>query len=240
MEVYLLVGIGIMAFLYSSVGHGGASGYLAVMAIMGITPSLMKSSALILNLFVSFISFANYYKKEDFKSKYLIYLLIASIPMAYMGAKYKISDNLYKYLLVGVIFFGIYRLLFLNPVQTKPLLEPKNGYFLIIGAIIGLLSGMLGIGGGIILSPVLLLLGWVNLKEAAILSAIFIFANSLSGLFGLLSTGYELEPKIYSWIAVAIVGGLVGGYFGSKKYNLNTLKMVLAAVLVISCVKLLF
>ena len=111
---------------------------------------------------------------------------------------------------------------------------------LVIGAVIGLLSGMLGIGGGIILSPVILLFRWAKMKETAAISALFIFVNSISGLLGLLSKGVNLSTQTISWIAVAFVGGLLGAYFGSKRFNVPTLRYILAFVLIIACVKLYF
>ena len=117
----------------------------------------------------------------------------------------------------------------------------KNASFLgslIIGAGIGLLSGMLGIGGGIILTPVILLLNWANFKEAAAVSALFIFVNSISGLIGLLSKGFTPNPQIWFWLVAAFTGGLFGAYFGSRKFNLPTLRYILAVVLLIACVKL--
>ncbi len=238
LNYWLMASLALMAFLYSSVGHGGASGYLAVMAIFGTSPQLMKSSALILNVFVSFIAFYNFYKKESFDWKLFIPLIIGSIPMAYLGAQIPISEKIYKYLLAFCLLISIWRLLKISNDVLK-INENQPTYLkLIIGACIGLLSGMLGIGGGILLSPLLLFLNWGKMKDIAAISALFIFVNSISGLISLFSKGYLPETITIYWVAIAILGGIIGGYLGSKKYNFKTLRIILAAVLMIACVKL--
>jgi uncharacterized protein len=235
---WLLICLFCIAFLYSSVGHGGASGYLAVMAIFGIAPQLMKSSALVLNVFVSLIAFYNFYDKRNFNWKLFIPLITASIPMAFIGAQIPLADNIYKKLLAACIIISIIRLVtFLenseNINENQPIVLK-----LFLGLSIGLLSGMLGIGGGILLSPILLFLNWAKMKEIAAISALFIFLNSVSGLISLFSKGYILQTNTYLWISVAILGGILGGFMGSKKYDLKTLRLVLALVMVIACVKL--
>ncbi|MFN8357413.1 MAG: sulfite exporter TauE/SafE family protein [Spirosomataceae bacterium] len=236
-QAFQLVLVGIVAFLYASVGHGGASGYLALMALFGIEPSMMKSSALMLNLFVSLTSFIGFYRSGYFRWKLFYPFALASIPMSFVGARLPITDSLYKQLLAVALIIAIARML-LQPAETE---ENKPASFagsLAIGGIIGLLSGMLGIGGGIILSPVLLLLRWSKVKETAAISALFIFVNSISGLIGLLSKGVSTNDLMVSWIGIAFVGGLVGAYFGSKRFNVPTIRYVLAFVLLIACVKL--
>jgi uncharacterized protein len=239
-NIFLLLSLFGVAILYSSVGHGGASGYLAVMAIFGIAPQLMKSSALILNLFVSLIAFYNFYDKKTFNWKLFIPLILCSIPMAFIGATLPLKDVLYKRLLAACIVISVLRLM-TSPKQSDQLNQNQPIYLkLIIGASIGLLSGMLGIGGGILLSPVLLFLNWEKMKDIAAISALFIFVNSLSGILSLITKGFTLPQDTYQWIGAAIVGGLVGGYIGSKKYNTQTLKGILAFVLLIACYKLIF
>ena len=156
----------VVAFLYSSVGHGGASGYLAVMALLSISPTLMKSSALIMNVFVSLFSFYGFYKAGFFKFKLFWPLAIASIPATYYGAGYVLPDVIYKQILAVCILLSIVRMLFQFTAKKKTIDLPIL-LALLIGAAIGFLSGMLGIGGGIILSPILILFGWANLKVIA-------------------------------------------------------------------------
>lgn len=238
-DLLFLILLGIIAFLYASVGHGGASGYLALMALFSFQPSLMKSSALILNIFVSLTSFIQFYRAGHFKWKLFYPLALGSIPMAFLGGITPISDNLYKKLLAVCLILAIFRMLVKSQENESQKEASSWGSFL-IGAGIGLLSGMLGIGGGIILSPILILLNWANLKQTAAISALFIFVNSLAGFAGLLSKGFQPNAQIYSWLAVAFVCGLLGSYFGSRKFNVPTLRYTLAGGLVIACLKLIF
>lgn len=236
-DYWQLLLIGIMAFLYASVGHGGASGYLALMAIFGTSPTLMKSSALILNVFVSLVAFVQYYRAGHFRLNLFWPFAAASVPMSYIGATLPITDSLYKKLLAVALAIAIARMLF-QPVDKKDTKPVVLWLSLAIGAGIGLLSGMLGIGGGIILSPVILLLGWGRVKETAAVSALFIFVNSMSGLYGLFQKGFEPNTQLTSWLIAALVGGFLGAYQGSFKFNLQTLRFILASVLLIAVAKL--
>lgn len=230
----------IVAFLYASVGHGGASGYLALMALFNFNPSIMKSSSLVLNIFVSFISFYQYYRGGNFKWKLFWPFVIASIPASFIGAYITLDAVAYKKILGILLVFPILRLLgIIGKESNKDTKEPGLVLALIIGASIGLFSGMIGIGGGILLSPVILLMHWGNMKQTAAISALFIFVNSISGLFGLLSNGTTIDPQVYSWVLVAIAGGLAGAYLGRKKLSNKVLKGMLAIVLVIASIKLL-
>lgn len=239
--LFFLPLLAIVAFLYSSVGHGGASGYLAVMAIMGIAPSLMKSSALLMNLAVSLFSFFGFYRAGFFKWKLFWPFALASIPMAYVGGTITLSDAIYKKILAICILISIARLLYQFRNEETESRDIPIWAGLTAGGIIGLLSGMIGIGGGIILSPLMLLMKWSKLKETAAVSALFIFVNSLSGLYGQIAKGGFQIPENLQWAILAtILGGLVGSYFGSQKFNLPTLRYMLALGLVIACAKLMF
>ena len=234
--LFLLL-IALMAFLYAAVGHGGASGYLAVMALFGIAPSLLKSSALVLNVFVSLLSFWQFYRAGYFSWKLFWPFALASVPMAYYGATLPITDSLYKKLLAAALLIAIARLL-IKPSEQNELKPASKPLSLAIGGGIGLLSGMLGIGGGIILSPVVLLLGWARIKETAAISALFIFVNSLSGLLGLVQKGFTPDAQLASWLGAALIGGFAGAYQGSFKFNIPTIRYILATVLIIACLKL--
>jgi uncharacterized membrane protein YfcA len=236
-SVFLLL-ITAMAFMYASVGHGGASGYLAVLALFSIDISIMKSSALILNIFVSLISFSQYYKEGYFKWKVFIPFALTSIPASYIGATMPLSSDIYKKILGICLLFPILRLVGLFGKEREDTKELKLVYGLMIGAIIGFLSGMIGIGGGIILSPVILLFHWAKMKETAAISALFILVNSISGLSALVMKGFMPNPEIYIWLAAAIAGGFGGAYLGSKKFNNTILKYILAGVLLIASIKL--
>jgi hypothetical protein len=238
MEWLFLLALLVVAYLYASVGHGGASGYLALMALFGIEVVFMKPSALILNLFVSSVAFIAYYRGGHFKLKILLPFVITSIPMAYFGATLEISPDLYKKILGACLMIATLRIL----IQPRDAEAPNQKLPIVIallaGAIVGFFSGMIGIGGGIILSPLLLLTRWANMKETAAISAAFIFLNSLSGLSGHIIAGMQISPQIYLWVVVAFAGGLAGSYTGSFKLSVNALKYVITAVLVIAVVKL--
>lgn len=229
----------IVAFLYASVGHGGASGYLALMALFSFNPSIMKSSSLILNIFVSFISFYQFYRGGHFKWKLLLPFIITSIPASFIGAYITLDALAYKKILGLLLIFPILRLLGIIGKESDTMKELNWLWALIIGAIIGLLSGMIGIGGGIILSPIILLMHWGNMKQTAAVSALFIFLNSIAGLVGLISKGTAIDGQIYNWVLIAITGGMAGAYIGRKLLSTKSLKVILALVLVIASIKLL-
>ncbi len=230
----------LVAFLYASVGHGGASGYLALMAIFSISPDVMKPTALLLNLFVSLTSFIQFYRGGHFRWKIFLPFAIASVPMAYLGGLIEVDAEVYKKILGLLLLIPIIRFLFFRNIQVNELKEPNISLSLLIGAVIGFLSGLIGIGGGIILSPVLLLLKWTDMKQTAAISAIFIFVNSLSGLAGQLTKGIQFSNDMYAYVVIAFIGGIFGAYFGSLKFKQGVLKYMLAIVLVVAAYKLLF
>jgi uncharacterized membrane protein YfcA len=230
----------IVAMLYSSVGHGGASGYLALMAIYAFTPEVMKPTALILNLFVSLTSFIQFYRGDHFKWKIFVPLALASIPAAFAGGLITMDASVYKKVLGTLLFIPVIRFLFFANIPEHELKKSNWLLSVIIGALIGFLSGLIGIGGGIILSPIILLLKWTNQKQTAAISALFIFVNSLSGLAGQLTKGIHFSPDMVGYVAVAFAGGLCGAYMGALKFNQNVLKNTLAVVLMMAGWKLIF
>ncbi|MBC7509110.1 MAG: sulfite exporter TauE/SafE family protein [Ferruginibacter sp.] len=240
-NIYLFYGLlFLVAFLYSSVGHGGASGYLALMAIFSFTPDVMKPTALLLNLFVSLTSFIQFYRGKHFDWKIFLPFAIASVPMAFLGGLISIDTFVYKKILGVLLLVPIIRFLFFNTVAVNKIKKSNPGLSLAMGAGIGLLSGMIGIGGGIILTPVLLLLKWTDMKKAAGISALFIFVNSIAGLAGQLTKGIHFSTDMYAYVVIAFAGGVCGAYFGSLKFNQNILKYLLAVVLMLAAYKLLF
>jgi len=241
MEEIILYGLAffVIAFLYAAVGHGGASGYLALMAIFNFNAGVIKPTALILNLLVSCIAFISFYKAKHFKSSMLFPLVITSIPFAYLGSIMPISEGLYKKILAIVLLIAVARMLFIS--KAKEANDAPKWYWLsLAGALIGIISGMIGMGGGILLSPLLLLMGWSNQQQTAALSAIFIFLNSAAGMVGQLKKGFELNQSTYAIIVFVILGGWLGAYIGSKKLQSNQLKFILASVLIVAATKLLF
>jgi uncharacterized protein len=224
MEILFKLLIFIVAFLYAMVGHGGASGYLALMAIFNMTPALMKPTALLLNLFVSLTAFIQFYRNGHFKWKIFLPFALASIPLS-----------------LGIfLIFPIIRFLFYRNYNDEELKENNILGSIAIGGSIGFLSGLIGIGGGIILSPILLLLRWTNQKQTAAISALFIFVNSLSGLIGQITKGISLNVSMFEFVGIAFVGGLLGSWLGAFKFNQQFLKYALAIVLAFASYKLLF
>lgn len=230
----------LVAFLYASVGHGGASGYLALMALFSITPAVMKPTALLLNLFVSLTAFIQFYRGGHFRWKLFWPFALASIPMAYLGGLVVVDGNIYKKILGLLLLVPIIRFYFFSNTKLVEQRESNIALSLLIGACIGFLSGLIGIGGGILLSPLLLLLKWTDQKETAAISALFIFVNSMSGLAGQLTKGIHFTADMYTYVIIAFVGGLCGAYFGALKFRQVILKNVLATVLVLAAYKLLF
>ena len=240
-ELFLfLVLIFIVATLYSSVGHGGASGYLALMSLFLVAPESMRSSALILNIFVSAIAWWQYSRSVKLNSKLFLWLIAGSIPAAFAGAMIEIDASVYKRILGILLILPAARLMGWIPARQQPGIQPVFLFAFAIGIGIGLISGIIGIGGGIILSPVLLLLGWTDIRQTALMSALFILLNSLSGMGGLISKGLNFEPILYLWITVAVMGGMLGSWAGSRKLTPENLKRILGVVLVIAGGKLIF
>jgi len=228
----------VVAFLYASVGHGGASGYLALMAIFSLAPETMKPTALLLNLFVAAIAFYHYYKQGHFNKKLFLSFAMASIPMAFLGGTIDIDASIYKKILGVLLIFAILKMLNIIGKESQYIKDIKVWQGLLVGGVIGFFSGLIGIGGGIILSPVILLLHWGKMKEAAAVSALFIWVNSAAGLFGQLSSGVTLNSQSFILVGFALLGGFFGSYLGSQKFNNKHLRKVLAFVLIIASVKL--
>ena len=241
MDINLLLAVSlfIVGFLYSSVGHGGASGYLAVLSLFSIPVVQYKPLILVLNILVAGLGFIQFKRAGHFKWNLCWPFLITSLPMAFIGSKIAVKDDIYNLLLGIALIIPVIRLLGFSPAAK---FEKKNlsiPLALLFGVIIGFLSGMLSIGGGIFLSPLLMLLAWANAKEAAAASALFIVLNSASGLLG--HTGeISLDTGAAIWFFAALAGGIAGSYFGSRHFAMNTVKYVLTAVLAIASCKLIF
>ena len=237
--VFLLI-LPFVSFFYASVGHGGASGYLALMALFSVTPELMKPTALLLNLFVAALAFYYYYKEGYFNKKLFLYFAIASIPMSIIGGYIEVDATIYKNIVAVLLLFAILKMLNIFGKESNVIRELKLWQGIVIGGIIGFFSGLIGIGGGIILSPIILLFHWGKMKEAAAVSALFIWVNSAGGLLGQLSSGVSLSLESFGLVAIALIGGFFGAYYGSKKMNNQSLRYLLAMVLVIACIKLFY
>lgn len=239
MEIIFVIALFLVAYLYASVGHGGASGYLALMAFYNVAPDVMKSSALVLNLFVSFTAFYFFYKGGFLRWKLILPFIITSVPLSYFGAGMKISADLYQEILAVCLLLATFRMLMPTKKELSTPRELNIPLALLSGGSIGLISGMIGIGGGIILTPILLLTRWATIKESACVSSAFIFLNSAAGLFGVYRTSaIHLDSNIVIWIVTALAGGLLGSYMGSYKIPSQWLKYILCTVLIMASYKL--
>ena len=228
-----------VAILYSSVGHGGASGYLAVMALLAVAPEITRPTALVLNVFVASIGTVQFYRAGFFSWRIFIPFAITSVPLAFIGGLIQLPTTVYMIILGVVLILAALRLAWKFTADSN-IEAPKIWVALIIGAIIGLLSGLVGVGGGIFLTPVLLLMNWAETKQAAGISAMFILVNSIAGLTGNYSHVSILPSNVWFWIAAAVVGGIIGATLGSTRFNSLTLRRVLAFVLLFAGVKLIF
>ena len=238
-ELLIILAVFIVAVLYSSVGHGGASGYLAVMALFAVAPEVTKPTALILNLFVALIAFIQFYRTGNFDLKNFLPFAVGSIPLAFVGGIIHLPTTIYKIILGVTLILAATRLA-IN-LKTNDEARPPNIWIcLFIGAILGFISGLIGIGGGIFLTPILLLMNWTETKKAAGISALFILVNSISGLFGNYAQVRQLSSVVFVWIIAAIIGGVIGATMGSYRFNSLTLRRVLAFGLLIAGAKLIF
>lgn len=240
-SVLLIALVFLVALAYSSVGHGGASGYLAVMSLFSFAPEQMAPSALLLNLLVAGTGFANYWCAGHFARQLFLPFVITSIPAAFLGGLTQISVRLYSLLLGSVLVFAAARL----AVQPRVAEEesraqaPRLAVALPAGAGIGYLSGIVGVGGGIFLSPLMLLARWADAKRTAAVSAAFIFVNSAAGLYGHLSRARLDWAALVPLVLAAFAGGLIGSRVGARQLPGLWLRRILAAVLFFASYKLL-
>ena len=228
----------VVAFLYSSVGHGGASGYLMVMTFLGFAPGVSKISALSLNIIVSGVAFYHYYKSGYFKMKFFIPFAIGSVPASFIGALIYLNTHTYRIVLGWLLLISAVSLILFVNKKSAITRIPSVWFSLAIGAAIGLFSGMIGIGGGILLSPLILLCGWADAKETAATSALFIFVNSIAGIISGLSTGIKIPALVLPLLIIAVLGGFTGSYLGSRKLNHTVIRRLLGLVLLIASIKL--
>jgi uncharacterized protein len=239
-ELLFVIGLMLIAFFYSSVGHGGASGYLALMALFGFAPDSIRYYALILNLVVSAIAFISYFKAGFFRWRIVFPFLITSIPSAFIGATFSINPVAYKIVLGIMLILAVMRMLLVSNNENNTTKNPPIVIALCIGVILGLVSGIIGIGGGILLSPILILAKYAKIKEASAASALFIFLNSASGLAGLMISQINFQPNIIYWILGVMAAGLVGSAMGSQSFSELNLKRVISMVLLAASIKLFF
>lgn len=230
----------IAALLYSSVGHGGASGYIAAMAFMGLSPATMKPTALALNIFVSVIATYKFYRVGAFSWRIFIPLATTSIPCAYLGGMLTLPNHLFKPLIGLVLLYAAWQSFkTANTYSQFSLRIAPLPLLMLAGAVLGLLSGLTGVGGGIFLSPLLLLCRWAETRVISGIAAAFILVNSISGLLGVLSKGITLPTALPYWALAAVIGGYIGAEYGSKRLTNPTIRKILALVLVVAGIKML-
>lgn len=227
------------ALLYSSVGHGGASGYLAAMALVGLAPAVMKPTALALNIVVSLVASVKFIRAGAFSWPAFWPFALLAIPMAFVGGLIHLPPHLYRPLLGLVLLYAGWRSWAVAPIEPRQVNLPKLPLMLAAGAGIGLLSGLTGVGGGIFLSPLMLLFAWAETRAISGVAASFIFVNSVAGMLGLMSKAPHLPPALPLWAIAALVGGLAGAELGSRRLGKPALKRLLAAVLLVAGLKML-
>jgi uncharacterized membrane protein YfcA len=235
----LCAGILVVAFLYSSVGHAGASGYIATMTLFELAPEVIKPAALVLNILVASIASWQFWRAGFFSWRLFWPFAILSAPFAFLGGYLNLPAQVFKVLVGLVLLYSAARFL-LRPrpdEETKPPSKPAS---LSIGAGIGLLSGLTGTGGGIFLTPLMIFMRWAPTKIAAATSACFILINSISGLIGNITSTERLPFFAAPMIAAAVIGGIFGAYLGSRRFAPGFIKKLLAVVLTIAGLKLIF
>lgn len=233
----LAVGIFAVAFLYSTVGHAGASGYIAVMTLCGLAPAEIKPTALILNIFVASIGAWQFWRAGHFSWRLFWPFALFSVPFAFIGGAINLPTHYFKILLGIILLFSALQLL-RRPPSDAAASQPGRLVSAGVGGGIGLLSGLTGTGGGIFLTPLLLLMGWAPAKHAAAVSALFILVNSVAGLAGHWSSTRQLPGFALGLVVVAVTGGALGSYLGSRRFDPALIKRLLAVVLLIAGSKL--
>ena len=239
--VELLAGLFfVAALLYSSVGHAGASGYLAAMGVVGVAAPIMKPTALVLNILVATIAVGRFGRSGHFSWSAFWPFVVGSVPFAFIGGAVQLPGDLYKRLVGVVLLLSALHLLRTAPsAPDHPLRAVWPPAGIVSGAAIGLLAGLTGTGGGIFLSPLMLVVGWGETRQTAGVSAAFILANSIAGLIGNVAAVRSLPAAMPVWLLAAGAGGLLGATLGSRYLATATLRRLLAAVLVVAGIKLL-
>jgi uncharacterized membrane protein YfcA len=237
----LAAGMLVAAFGYASVGHGGASAYIAAMALAGIAPSEMRPIALLLNILVSSLGTWKFYRAGYFRWQLFWPFAVVSIPMAYIGGAITLPGQAYKILVGLVLLYAAWQLWRSGKSgeEMREVREPPLGWAMAIGAAMGLLAGLTGVGGGIFLSPLLLMLGWAGTKQTSAVAAPFILVNSIAGLIaGFVAKSATLPSYVWILAAAVLAGGWLGAEYGSRRFANPVVRRVLAVVLALAGAKM--
>lgn len=227
------------AILYASVGHAGASGYLAAMALFGMAPLDMKPVALTLNILVASIAVVKYFLAGRFSWKIFLPFALSSIPFAYVGGLILLPGLYYKPIVGLVLIYAAYRMVQDARKPDYIVRSPRLFVMVLVGALLGFLSGLVGVGGGIFLSPLLISLRWEGVKNVSGVASAFILVNSIAGLLGFFSShAAHLPSELIFWAPAAIIGGYIGAEYGSKRFGNPMIKRLLALVLVVAGIKM--
>lgn len=229
------------AALYASVGHAGASAYLAVMGLYNFAPGVMKPTALVLNILVAAVATLKFYRARLFSWRLLWPFAVVSVPAAFIGGAMTLPERGYK-VAVGIVL--LYAAVWMFRSSLKPLNitahAPPLWAAILAGLLIGFLSGLTGVGGGIFLSPLLLYMGWAETRATSGVAAPFILVNSIAGLLGHFSSVAQLPSNLPVWGAAVVIGGWIGASYGSKRAPPPVLRQLLALVLIVAGAKLIF
>ncbi len=229
----LIAGVFLIALLYSSVGHAGASGYIAVMTLIGLGPQEIRPLALALNILVAAIATWQFARAGKFSWPLFWPLAALAVPLAYVGGQLTLPTPYFRMVIGAVLLLSALQLIVRPPAEREPRHLPI-ALALGVGAGIGLLAGLIGTGGGIFLTPLLLFAGWARTGTASGVSAPFILVNSVAGLAGNVGTAASLPAATWYLAAAVVVGGSIGSYFGSRRLPALAVKRLLAAVLAIA------
>lgn len=233
----LTVGVLAVAFLYSSVGHAGASGYIAVMSLLSLAPAVIKPTALVLNILVASIATVQFYRAGHFSWDLFWPFALLAVPFAFLGGYVQLPTKVFQILVGAVLLLSAARFL-IESHGDEVVHPPSKPVSLGIGAGLGLLSGLTGTGGGIFLTPLLLLKRWAKVRTAAAVSAAFILANSSAGLLGNFISTNSVPAVAIPLAVAAVLGGTTGSYLGSRRLPQTAIKRLLAVVLLIAGTKL--
>ena len=237
--ILLTAGVFVIALLYSSVGHAGASGYIAVMTLLSLAPAEIKPIALALNILVASIGSFQFWRAGHFSWSLFWPFALLSVPFAFLGGYLDLPTHVFKVIVGIVLLVSAVQFLVRPPAEGEPH-APAKPLAMGVGAGLGLLSGLTGTGGGIFLTPLLIFLRWAKTKTASATSALFILLNSISGLLGNFSATQTFPKFGVSLLVAAGIGGAIGSHFGSRRLEPLVIKRLLAVVLVIAGTKLIF